>query len=150
MESTAAWICVCGDDDRAYARELDARLQQRLEQAQFRADEVQFIGNANFSPVQGELLVSERELNIMRRLCQAWQVELRPMNITSHRKFIGPLIVGAKKLIYPLLQVLLKDVLKQQRDFNASAISMLGQLLQERGAHTSAAAQRLGRYSDSV
>lgn len=132
MDRAQPWISICGDAAEDYARSLRERVQARLTAGQFRADEIDFISSADFSVVQDRLLVSERELNVMRRLCQSWQVELRPMNITSHRKVIGPLIVGVKRLVYPLLQVLLKDFIKQQRDFNASAISMLGHLLQER------------------
>lgn len=107
-------------------------MAERLDAKQFRADEIEYVRGANFAPVRGELRVSEAELNILRRLCQAWEIELRPGKITSHRPVIGPLIVGFKKLLFPLVQVFLKDLVRQQRDFNSSSIALMGALLSER------------------
>ena len=46
------------------------------------------------------------------------QVELKPARqIKSHRRFIGPVIVGVKKLIYPLIKLHLKDVFQGLEEY---------------------------------
>lgn len=116
---------------------LEQRVAARLVAKEFRADEIEYIKNADFFPIRGTLCVSEAELNTLRRLCQAWEIELRPGKITSHRPLIGPLIVAAKKLVFPLIQVFLKDLVKQQKDFNSSSIALMGSLLSERDKSSS-------------
>ncbi|MBN8548196.1 MAG: hypothetical protein J0M12_02650 [Deltaproteobacteria bacterium] len=129
---THTWVQAFGKADGALCAALDQRIKARLAAKEFRADEVEYVKQANFSPIQGDLKVSESELNTLRRLCQAWEIELRPGKITSHRPLVGPLIVAAKKLVFPIIQVFLKDLVKQQKDFNSSAISLMGALLSER------------------
>ena len=79
----------------------------------------------------GSLKLSKKRLEKLRRLCQLWEVNLKPAEITSHRKVIGPLIVAVKKLVYPILKVLLKETIKQQRDFNAAAVALIADLANE-------------------
>ena len=130
--SAKTWLRPFGLADAELCSRLEARVADRLAAKEFRIDEVEYVRNADFCPVRGTLTVSEPELNTLRRLCQAWEIELRPGKITSHRPVIGPIIVGAKKLVFPLIQVFLKDLVKQQKDFNSSAIALMGSLISER------------------
>ncbi len=132
QSTSESWISVCGEAAPLLAADTHARIQDRLAKRQFRQDEIDYVKSASCAPIQGELRVSESELNILRRLCQAWDIELRPAKITSHRPLIGPVIVGVKRLLFPLVQVFLKDLVRQQRDFNSSAIALMGTLLSER------------------
>ena len=129
---SSPWVHLFGKPDTALCDKLESKVVSRLQSKEFRPDEVEYVRTADFCPVQGTLKVSEPELNTLRRLCQAWEIELRPGKITSHRPFIGPVIVAAKKLVFPLIQVFLKDLVKQQKDFNSSAISLMGSLISER------------------
>ncbi len=54
-----------------------------------------------------------------------------PCDATSHRKYAGPVIVAAKKLIYPILRAFFKDTLHQQRSFNAGSIALMAELSEE-------------------
>ncbi|MCB0353122.1 MAG: hypothetical protein KDD64_06335, partial [Bdellovibrionales bacterium] len=73
--------------------------------------------------------VSDEVLEKLRRLCQLWNVRLLPQEkITSHRPLIGPVIVAVKKAIFPIVRYILKDVLHQQRSFNAAAIQLLAEI----------------------
>lgn len=130
--NSKTWLTVCGESAPELGRELEGRVASRLAAKSFREDEIEWVSKANFAPVQGPLQVSEAELNILRRLCQAWEVELRPGKITSHRPVVGPIIVAFKKLLFPVVHVFLKDLVRQQRDFNSSAIALMGVLLSER------------------
>lgn len=82
--------------------------------------------------LKSTLKASDVELEALRRLCQIWDVDLKQPAITSHRKFIGPIIVAAKRIVFPILRTFMRDTLRQQRDFNAQAIALLMQLCQSR------------------
>jgi hypothetical protein len=110
------------------AAELEERVQQRLRTDEFKADEIKYVGKLDMRPVKGDLNISESELEKLRRLCQVWDIELRTENITSHRKVIGPLIVWTKKLILPVLKALFRNMIEQQKEFNAAAISLLAEI----------------------
>lgn len=132
LHSAKNWIRAFGNYDTELSSKVESRIAARLAAKEFRADEVEYVRTADFCPVRGTLSVSEKELNTLRRLCQAWEIELRPGKITSHRPLIGPIIVAVKKLVFPLVQVFMKDLVKQQKDFNSSAIALMGSLLSER------------------
>ena len=85
-------------------------------------------------PVKGVLQVSNDQLEKLRRLCQVWDVDIRPGEITSHRPIIGRVIVAGKKLLFPVIRALLKNYLSQQREFNAAAISLLADLCSRNSA----------------
>lgn len=126
------WVIFDGATGHKLTDFIEQQVKSKICARNYKTDEVEYIAKANFCPIKGHLQVSEQELCTLRRLCQAWNVEIRPIQISSHRAIIGPLIVAAKKVILPILRVLLKDLVTQQRDFNAAAISMLGTLLSER------------------
>jgi hypothetical protein len=130
--AAVSWLDVMSEPAPLLQSTLEKRVAARLESKQFRADEIEYVRGANFSPIQGTLNVSEPELNILRRMCQAWEVELRAGKISSHRPIIGPVIVRIKRMLFPLVHVFLKDFVKQQKDFNSSALALMGTLLSER------------------
>lgn len=132
MSQAQNWITLCGEPAPLISVDLESRVQARLQSKEFRQDELDYVGTATCLPIAGDLVVTESELNVLRRLCQSWDIELRPLTITSHRPIIGPVIVAVKKVLFPLVQVFLKDLIRQQRDFNSSAIALMGALVSER------------------
>lgn len=132
MSQAQSWITLCGEPAPLISADLEARVQARLQSKEFRQDELDYVRTATYLPIAGDLQVTENELNVLRRLCQSWDIELRPLTITSHRPIIGPVIVAVKKILFPLVQVFLKDLIRQQRDFNSSAIALMGALVSER------------------
>ena len=88
-------------------------------------EEIHYIEQVDFSPLKKKCSISPAKLEKLRELCALWDVDLKPAKITSHRKFIGPLIVGVKKALFPIVRVFLKDFLRQQRSFNGAVVAAL-------------------------
>lgn len=108
------------------AQRLEDQVSQKVAAGKFKREDQHYVRDVNFMPVRENLHISQERLEKLRRLCQLWEVELAPpREISSHRPFVGPLIVAAKKMMFPILRVFLKDTLRKQRDFNAAAIALL-------------------------
>lgn len=126
-KSCSPWLTVTGEA----APELECAGQEavarRISAGHYRATDVDYILRLNLPVVEGALNVTDRQLEKLRRLCQLADVDLVPARITSHRAYIGPLIVAAKKVLFSILKVLFKDTLRKQRDFNAAVISYLAE-----------------------
>ena len=113
---------------------LSERVNKRLEAGEYSEENVRYIANLSLPISRGNLEVSDEVLEKLRRLCQLWNVRfLESKEISSHRPFIGPIIVRLKKLLLPMIKTLMKDVIHQQRAFNAVAVQLLAEI-----AHQSA------------
>jgi len=123
-----SWIDVCGKDRADIALQVSQQVTDKIGAGKFRTEDIEYIARVDRRLVDGTLTVSDARLEKLRRLCQLWEVDLKAGEISSHRKIIGPLIVAFKKLLLPIVRVLFKDTLRQQRDFNAAAISLLAEL----------------------
>lgn len=60
-----------------------------------------------------------------RRLAILSQSELRPVQITSHRRYIGKLIVFAKRCTWPLLKVHLEKRFRSLDEFSRTTVYQL-------------------------
>ncbi len=110
-------------------RSLQGRVREKIASGSFKEGDVRYVQDVTFLPVRHRLNVSNEVLERLRRLCQLWEVDLvAPRKLSSHRKFIGPLIVAAKRCMFPILRVFFKDTLRRQRDFNAQVIATLAEL----------------------
>lgn len=117
-----------------------ARVQTKISEKRFRLEDVEYISRLRFTlggssagpeeqPV--EVSISPERLEKLRRLCQLWEVDLKPPStITSHRRFIGPVIVALKRAAYPVLRFFMRETLRKQRDFNAAVVAYLTELSQ--------------------
>lgn len=114
-------------------KEVAKGVQSLVEQGEFSPENIHFVKNFILPASSGSLLTSDELLERLRRAAQIWDVSLKPKEITSHRKFLGPIIVSLKRLIYPVLSFFLADTLRQQRDFNAAVLRCLVELSHERG-----------------
>jgi len=123
-----AWLMTEGSPDGELARTLEQRVEQRIAGGRYTRDDAQYIAKMHLRLCSGLLDVSDETLEKLRRLCQLWDVDVRIRRISSHRRVIGPVIVAAKRLLYPMLRVLLKDFIRQQRSFNAAAIAAIADL----------------------
>lgn len=128
-----AWTRVCGEQGSSIEELLSSRVGQRQAKGSYSAEDVKYIAALNLKAVKGDLKVSDEVLEKMRRLCQIWDVDLKAKPISSHRKFVGPVIVAAKKMMFPIIRIFLKDFLRQQRQFNAGCISLLAEIAQSAG-----------------
>jgi hypothetical protein len=108
---------------------LQLRLKQRSD---LNEEEIR-----NVSELKARLLPEGYELDLptterLRLLCRLSQAELRPAaSITSHRKLVGPLIVRAKRLLWPLLRAPFKDSFAALDEFNSQVVEFLGHVLAE-------------------
>ena len=75
---------------------------------------------------QNEVLIEK-----LRTLCKFWDVDPTVGQISSHRKYIGPLIVKAKMALFSVLRVLLKPSYEKQRNFNAQVIELLTEIIKK-------------------
>jgi hypothetical protein len=115
-------------DGRQIEDSLAQKVLERVKEGAFQARDIEYIAKLPL-PITGETIhVDEVDLKMLRRLCSLWEVDVKASQISSHRKFIGPVIVAAKKALIPVLRMVLKDTFQQQREFNAQAILLLTRL----------------------
>jgi hypothetical protein len=123
-----AWIKVAGDENQALEEKLSALKEQRIQEKKYSENDCAVISEMEMSVIKGNLDVDALILERLRHMASLWDVDFRAQNITSHRKFAGPIIVAFKKALFPLIRFVLKDFIRQQRDFNASTIRLVGLL----------------------
>lgn len=127
MQSGQSWVKVCGTFDSALQIRAELSVVNALSTGKYKQSELDHV-----SAIKKQLLtdknISAENLEKLRRLCQLWEVELYPMKISSHRRFVGPFIVGVKRLLVPILRAILGETLKVQREFNATAIGILAEI----------------------
>lgn len=75
--------------------------------------------------------MSPERLELLRGLCHLYSAGIRSEKITSHRRFVGAVIVFVKRAFFRVLSALLGPSFQFQRDFNAGVIRLLGDLCNE-------------------
>ena len=131
------WLQVLGANDPDLQKRLSDAVNQKVSAKEYTRDDVAYVSKVELPACKGTLNVDKVQLEKLRRLCQLWDVELRPAKISSHRKVIGPIIVAFKRLMFPILRVFMKDVLRQQKDFNGAVIAMLAEANTNKNAEKS-------------
>ena len=131
-KSNNNWLIVAGVKDSNLENVLNERVQNHIAAKHYTANDIKYISMLKLALCRGDLIVSDEVLEQLRRLCQLWNIKLKPQNITSHRKIIGPFIVAFKKVFFAVLSVLLKDVIREQRTFNANVIALLATAVNEK------------------
>lgn len=129
-----SWITICGEEAKDFESQVAKQVEDKIALKKFTEDDIDYVAKLKLPLVGGALTVSDKDLEQLRRLCQLWDVELQPVAISSHRRFVGPIIVAIKKLLMPFMRAILKDTLKRQRDFNAATISFFADIMQQRVA----------------
>jgi len=120
-----AWLTICGETNLETEETLKKRVLSKISTREFTEENVAYIRDVNLEAIEGSASLTDDTLERLRRMCQVWDADLRPFTITSHRKFVGPIIVGAKKLLFPIFKGFLKDFISQQKSFNAEVLSYL-------------------------
>ena len=126
------WIKVRGENKPQLEKDLTDKVKALISEGEFSKEDVKYIDKLDLCLTKGSLDLTNKQLENLRRLCQLWDVEIRTVDISSHRKFIGPVIVAVKRLVYPLIKFFLKDFIRQQRAFNAASIATLSELSNQR------------------
>ena len=123
------WIVVGGEAAPELSRQLSESVARRISEGKYTQKDIEIVSKIELPLIDGKLNVNAKDLEKLRELCKLWDVDLKPLHISSHRKFIGPVIVAAKKLFYPFVRAIFKESHKQQREFNAATISMIAEIL---------------------
>ena len=126
-ESNDSWLIVGGSADPLLQQRCEQAVAEKIAAGKYKQGDIDYLRRIDLSPVKGALQISDSQLEKLRRLCQLAEVELVPARISSHRPIVGSLIVAAKKVLFSVLKVLMKDTLRKQRDFNAAVISFLAE-----------------------
>ena len=131
------WITVCGEESASLAGELEQEAASIRSRDGIRADQEEHItslriiadeGGHRSGRFMGALSFSPDRLKLLSQLCQMYNVEINHRAITSHRPVVGPVIVAFKKVLFRLMSALLGPTLRQQREFNATVITLLCKL----------------------
>ena len=113
---------------------IEQRCAERIQSNEVYERDVANIRERKLDLIPKNFDVDPIKLEKLRRLCQLWEVDIRVGEITSHRKFIGPIIVQVKKILFPIIRFILKDLIREQRDFNAASIQLFAELCNEHTA----------------
>lgn len=126
------WFSVCGMADAELQDRVGRRVSELESHGLCTATEREHVQGLGLGPSQNGFITSPYRLELLRRLCQIYSVDIKEREISSHRRMVGPLIVGVKKIVFKLVKVLLGPTFKHQRDFNAVTVSLLIDLCNER------------------
>ena len=72
-----------------------------------------------------DFAISKELTETFRLLAKYTRVDLRPRNLSSHRKYIGPVIVMCKQMLFKIVGVIMKDTLNGQEIFNRHLLKAL-------------------------
>lgn len=125
MNEQNGWFLICGQRSKSLEAEVNAAVGRRHTEGELSATEVNDVRDTPLRLVNDTLEIPDHLLAMIRRMCQVWEVDLSTTGITSHRKFLGPIIVGIKRATLPIVRSLLGNFLAQQREFNAQVIGFL-------------------------
>ena len=82
------------------AETLSERLSQRIKSGKFKQEDVTYVSRLSLFPISDASSISPSSLENLRRLSETFEIKFEPQTISSHRKFIGPLIVFSKKILF--------------------------------------------------
>lgn len=117
-----------GNESPEFVKEIKERVSAQIKKGKYTKEDVEYVKNLDLFPLKDASNLDNEMLERLRRISEVWEVKLGYDEITSHRPVVGKLIVAVKKLIFPLVSLVLKKPLEQQRRFNAEVVSLLAKL----------------------
>lgn len=128
MAGSAAepWLRPNARIDRAVAERVEARLAERIARGVILPDEVERVGGATL-----RILSSATESEAFRNCCVNWELD-GDESITSHRRFVGPILVAVKTVVRRALRFQYEGFVAQQRAFNWNLLLVVRELLERR------------------
>lgn len=127
-----AWFSILGRDEPQLAESIEQRIRLSIDSGAYSEKDVLYMQRHRLPLLEGRLEAEFDVLEGLRQMAQASDVRLTPPNISSHRPVIGPVIVGVKKVLFRVLEVLLREQLRKQRDFNARTLETVIKMQQNR------------------
>lgn len=125
---SGSWVLIGGREDSELEASLRARMDERIALGRLSAEEEKVVQKAEHDPFPFGGIKDRVVLERIRSLCQTFDVQFEELPISSHRKFIGPVIVFCKKLILRSVKPITAQILRKQTDFNANAIMALSSM----------------------
>lgn len=119
---------VNGKSSPEFEAEVKKRVLDRIASGKYKREDVEYVKGLDLFPLKDASNLDSEMLERLRRISEVWEVKLGHDEITSHRPVLGPVIVAIKKIIFPLVSLVLKKPLEQQRRFNAEVVSLLAKL----------------------
>ena len=126
--SDTNWISTPAGVASSLGGELSGAVEARVREGKYSEDDAYYVSHLDLTVCEQSLDLQKEELEAIQKLCRLWDVELRPREVSSHRKIVGPIIVAAKKALYPILSIFMKDLIRQQRTFNGEVVSLVTNL----------------------
>jgi hypothetical protein len=127
-----SWFSILGRDDSQLAEVIEQRVRRRIDSGAYSQKDRVYMEHHRLPLLEGYLEAELEVLEGLRQMAQASDVRLIPPTISSHRPYIGPVIVGIKKALFRVLEVLLREQLRRQRDFNARTLETIIKMQQTR------------------
>ncbi|HMO02944.1 MAG TPA: hypothetical protein PKD37_07860 [Oligoflexia bacterium] len=128
-ENKSSWLKICGLSSQQVASQLTSRVKAKIEAKAYTEKDLEYIShlklNLNLNAFKSE---DPKLLERFRALCVGWDVQIIEPQLSSHRKFFGPLIVFVKRALFPIAKALLGRSFSKQREFNAQVLLMLSEL----------------------
>ena len=121
-------MTLLADNGLPNVADLNARIDQNLARrlrvvTDYSDQELHDIAEYSVRLFPRDFALTQLETDDFRALCAYSQVTLKlPLQIRSHRKWIGPIIVRLKRLMLPLLRFQLKDTLKGIQEFHCRSV----------------------------
>lgn len=118
--------------------QLDLRIQNALAQRlagnpDYTIAEIEHVGRLSKKLFPEGLDTDEKTNERLRALATTSMFEIRPARtITSHRKFLGPLIVLMKKISYPFIKIHLQESFAGQQEFNSLMLDTVAGVMRDR------------------
>lgn len=131
MQKQSHWVSAFGAPAPELGNETQNLINNLIAAGKFAAKDVAYISTLERPVLNGHFKATSERLNRLRRMCQTWDIDIKLTEIKSHRPLIGPIIVALKKMLFPILKILLKDFVKAQREFNAATIMLLAEICNE-------------------
>ena len=125
------WLFVCGESDPELAKSLADRVASLRSEKGFTESDQAEIQALSFAVTREGFSTTPERMQQIQRLCQLFSMNARPTNPTSHRPVIGPIIVGVKKILFPLVNALFGPTFRIQREFNSLVLALLTDLCNE-------------------
>ena len=111
-----------GKENSQLENEISNNVISRTKNGSYTDDEIKSIKNFQVKILNNDVNISDKSLEQIRFLCQRYDNKLHPVNLVSHRKYIGKFITLAKKIIFRCTNFALKNYINQQNEFNAGVI----------------------------
>ena len=114
-----------GKENKELLNEISKRVTSKISNQSYTEDEIKCIKDFSVKILNNNVNISKKSLEQIRFLCQWYDNRLNPINMISHRKYIGKFITLAKKIVYRFTNFALKNYINQQNEFNAGVIKTL-------------------------